>query len=294
MKFRKVYQKSTQKVDTPATQNVSQIERTASDALAELPRFRSRTFFIRCYADESIWSEYVRGADYFAYIKHTDETPHYHIVMQFENARSSTAVFKGMKLDTLVRDYNVSIEQPVSICSACQYLLHLTPQAVKDGKKEYLIEDVKTNDSGRFKTYIDALDNTDYESKHKNSEFLDDLVSLSREQLALKYGRDYIRNENKYLEFARGLATERLERAIWANQTAWLHSNELKRHCLELCENLALAIKAYGEKLSQERCGDRDALVYACNCEITNELYHIVQNVTNVSYDSVIFGGKKK
>ena len=293
MKFRKVYQTSTQNVDTSATQDVSPTERTAQDVLSELPRFRSRTFFIRCYADESVWSDYVRTADYFAYIKHTDETPHFHIVMQFENARSSTAVFKGMRLDTLVRDFNANIEQPRSIASACQYLLHLTPQAVKDGKKEYPVEDVNTNDIGRFKTYIDAVDSSDKESELKNSEFLDDLVSLNREQLALKYGRDYIRNEDKYLNFARSLASDRLERAIWANQVSPLHSNELKRHCLELCDGLALAIKAYGEKLSQERCGDRDALVYACNSEIENELHHLIEKVTNVSYESVIWGKKK-
>ena len=78
----------------------------------------------------------------------------------------------------------------------------------------YLTHD---NDKSKFQyskelIHCDSFDywqpTTSETKEEKNEEFLNDLLCLSKYQLAVKYGRDFMRHYKTYLEFAEIVACE--------------------------------------------------------------------------------------
>ena len=112
---------------------------------------RKRNWFITvnkgadCYEDfENLLYKFCNNgkADY-AMIQHTPEVKkdlegnviekpfHYHAVLVCENPRFFSSITKAFK--------GAHVEPCFSLSSVSEYLLHITPNAIKDGKKTYSI-----------------------------------------------------------------------------------------------------------------------------------------------------------
>lgn len=127
---------------------------------------RKRNWFItvnagaECYNDfENLLYKYcLNGKADYAFIQHTPETKkdlegniiekpfHYHAVLVCENPRFFSSIAKTFK--------GAHIEPCFSLSSVSEYLLHITPQAIKDGKKTYSIDDIKSSNITAFKQWI--------------------------------------------------------------------------------------------------------------------------------------------
>lgn len=91
----------------------------------------------------------------WAYIKHEpeknsvtgDEKPfHYHAVLVFDNPRSFSSIQKKFQ--------GAHIEKAINISDCSAYLLHNTERAKADGKKQYNIKDIVTNNSDMLKIWL--------------------------------------------------------------------------------------------------------------------------------------------
>lgn len=127
---------------------------------------RKRNWFItvnagaECYNDfENLLYKFcLNGKADYAFIQHTPETKkdlegniiekpfHYHAVLVCENPRFFSSIAKSFK--------GAHIEPCFSLSSVSEYLLHITPQAIKDGKKTYSIDDIKSSNITAFKQWI--------------------------------------------------------------------------------------------------------------------------------------------
>lgn len=127
---------------------------------------RKRNWFItvnsgaECYNDfENLLYKFcLNGKADYAFIQHTPEVKrdlegnviekpyHYHAVLVCENPRFFSSVAKCFK--------GAHIEACFSLSSVSEYLLHITPQAIKDGKKTYSIDDIKSSNISAFKQWI--------------------------------------------------------------------------------------------------------------------------------------------
>lgn len=113
-----------------------------------------------CYSDfENLLYKFcVNGKSDYALIQHTPEVKkdlegniiekpfHYHAVLVCENPRYFSSISKSFK--------GAHIEPCFSLSSVSEYLLHITPQAIKDGKKTYSIDDIKSSNINAFKQWI--------------------------------------------------------------------------------------------------------------------------------------------
>lgn len=127
---------------------------------------RKRNWFItvnagaECYNDfENILFRFCNNgkADY-AFIQHTPEVKkdldgnviekpfHYHAVLVCENPRFFSSIAKSFR--------GAHIEPCFSLSSVSEYLLHITPKAIKDGKKTYSIDEIKSSNPTAFKQWI--------------------------------------------------------------------------------------------------------------------------------------------
>lgn len=127
---------------------------------------RKRNWFItvnkgaECYEDfENLLYKFCNNgkADY-AMIQHTPEVKtdlegnviekpfHYHAVLVCENPRFFSSITKAFK--------GAHVEPCFSLSSVSEYLLHITPKAIKDGKKTYSIDEIKSSNINAFKQWI--------------------------------------------------------------------------------------------------------------------------------------------
>lgn len=159
---------------------------------------RYYSFSCVCYYDESLGRDFLRSFSRYcskiAYIFHDkdDKTPHWHLLCTFSQNKSIESVKKllfakdgnDLKISTLVQPLRDKF-------SAFRYLTH------KDDPDKYQYPDseVICNDLKYF---------TGSSLRADNEEFLNDITScyLSYRELAIKYGRDYIRNFKLYSDFA--------------------------------------------------------------------------------------------
>lgn len=131
-----------------------------------------------------------------AMIKHDkdvkeDGTPkeeHWHILCYFDNAVSLRGV--QATIDNMAVG-NVFAEPVKDARAAYEYLIHKNDK----NKQQYDANDIIT--WGEFEK-LQADDSKEQANEH----FLIDLLTMSRYELACKYGRDYIRNYDAYRKFA--------------------------------------------------------------------------------------------
>lgn len=157
----------------------------------------TRSVFVRTFHDvdrvREILAELQPSA--FAYIYHDKDNwddgkpkePHYHILMKFDfNVRLKwlAKAFSGQQ--TL-------LQRPRSLPAAFEYLYH------KNHKSKYQYdpaEIVSFNSASLTKTKKET-------AEEGQAQFLDDMDTLSMREMAIKYGRDYMRNFSRYWQYKR-------------------------------------------------------------------------------------------
>lgn len=186
---------------------------------------RLRRFSLQLYAEPCHWGKLLQNAQHYAYILHdkdvnpdgTPKTPHYHLLVMFADAKTKSSVRKMTDIDSLTEDTTINFQKLINPRNAFRYLIHDTPEAKSDGKYQYSLDAVKY-DSADFWCDCDASDS--------NAEFLDDLLSdsMNERSMALKYGRDYIRNRTCYRAFADTLRCEDIKHNVAKNRDELLNS----------------------------------------------------------------------
>lgn len=176
---------------------------------------RFRRLFIRTYAPVSNVRAFLakqdRNIQSYAYINHdkdvnddgTPKTPHVHLLIYSKD---------GIRLTALANYFNENtrIEIPVNTFSAFQYLTHENHPA----KYQYSPDEVVKHSTTGF--YSVASENAEQEAKEEqNRKWLEDVQTLSRKDLAIKYGRDYVRNEERYRFFATDILAEQRNVSLW-------------------------------------------------------------------------------
>ena len=93
---------------------------------------------------------------------------------------------------------NVFVQDVIDIKGMFSYLTHNTSDLIDDGKYRYSDDELKSDN-------IDYWVNRCTENEHKtnNESFYNDLMSSNFEirEMAIKYGRDFIKNYNRYIAF---------------------------------------------------------------------------------------------
>lgn len=123
--------------------------------------------------------------------------PHFHLIIKFANPIS----FSGAKyeVESFITTQNVRVEIAKDICDSIDYLTHYG----FDDKYPYHKDNLSNSKFGDC-SYFDKVTNR----SDDNYQFLADLMSLSPYEMAVRYGRDYIRNYDKYRKFANMVANE--------------------------------------------------------------------------------------
>lgn len=95
-------------------------------------------------------------------------------------------------------DGNVFVQNVIDIKGMFSYLTHNTPDSIDDGKYRYSDDELKSDN-------IDYWVNRCTEDEHKsnNEQFYNDLMKRDFDirEMSIKYGRDFIKNYNRYIAF---------------------------------------------------------------------------------------------
>ena len=138
---------------------------------------------------------------------------HYHCVVRFENGIRLTAFKKAFS-------GNVFVEVPYNDDACIKYLTH---EGI-EGKYQYPVDDVqKFTESGQRSFFVSK---EEYQN-NKNKEFLDDLENkLPRREMALKYGRDYMKNVDRYEQFVGHLERDKIQDAYATLVARLMHTQD--------------------------------------------------------------------
>lgn len=188
---------------------------------------RIKLAFIECYRPlQEIKTFCDAYCDKYAYILHDKDVkedgspkmPHIHLLAHFiERPRFSSV--KRILRGNATEDTTVLGQSVMSKYLAFSYLTHANdPQ-----KHQYSIDEVITNDRDFFSPV------TSVSKEEKNKEFMEDLLNEKPYTLAIKYGRDYIKNFKSYNDF-KNLILNEFEREYEVEQS--------KEIGIELAENV--------------------------------------------------------
>lgn len=163
---------------------------------------RYYTFSLVTYCDESLFLPILKAnSKSFAYIYHDKDLkddgslkePHFHIVVSFQSNRSPHSV-----RELFPDKPNTFVEVAFDKSACFRYLTH----SDDPDKFQYPIQAVKGVNFSSFSVSGDASD---------ISQFLDDLSPfsvLTLRELAIKYGRDFIKNYRTYRSYAKAVYEE--------------------------------------------------------------------------------------
>lgn len=149
----------------------------------------------------------LQSCKFYAYILHdkdlTDsgevKESHYHLLLEFNDCRPRNPIklLQQFKPDV----YSTMIENVKSTRACVRYLCHLD----QPDKMAYEVGEIFSNNTER----VEKLCN---DSKMRdNNDFYYDLINLDICEMAIKYGRDYIKNLSRYEE-ARVLLEEQIQK----------------------------------------------------------------------------------
>lgn len=183
------------------------------------------SLFIRTYADSETIRSFLRDtqATHFAFIYHdkdlTDDgnlkEPHFHVLVHWD---FQVAVYSLRKFFV---EQQTFIQPVLNKRSSFAYLTH----ANSPEKAQYNDVDVVTNDYN-FYTFTEAE-----KKENDNVTFLEDLNRLSLRDMAIKYGRDFMRNHNRYNAF----------KIDCSNEQYMLEMQELEQELVHASEGMSLA-----------------------------------------------------
>lgn len=129
-------------------------------------------------------------AKHWAYICHDKDITdkHYHVLLTFHRAKSFEWVRKQVISDQ--NTFTTTVKGDID-----DVLNYFTHEGL-EGKARYNVEDIEYDDID----YWNKRRGTGEVEENKNDEFVDDLISkhYSVEYMARKYGRDYIKNWERY------------------------------------------------------------------------------------------------
>ena len=130
---------------------------------------------------------------HYAYIMHQPEGDtkqlHYHVVVKLSKQQTCDYFFNRKNFNQNVRVKG--LKKRLGAFRAFEYLVHKNDP----DKIQYQLSDVVSDDLSFWQSLV--------ASKPDNGEFVVDLANLSPLEMALKYGRDYIKNYSKYADFKR-------------------------------------------------------------------------------------------
>lgn len=164
------------------------------------PRTQTRNIFLRTYEPKEVIDLWLRetAPTEWAMVYHDKDTlkdgslkePHWHVIASWKNPASPTR-YKYLTKFFGLTDQQTFIEHATNLRSATEYLWHKN----SPDKYQYRKEDLISFGLDRL------LESKKDEKERDNATFIDDLSNLSRYELGVKYGRDYIKNMRRYEDF---------------------------------------------------------------------------------------------
>lgn len=147
--------------------------------------------------------------NHYAFIKHccdknedgTFKEPHYHILINYSTSISGTALITYIKSKIPYFQSNIMLEPITDKYAMYRYLSH------KDDLDKYQYDDSDIiSDDSSFWTAIRS------DSQDDINQLIDDLINRkSYREMAIKYGRDFIKNYQNYFHYARMVEAQELE-----------------------------------------------------------------------------------
>lgn len=136
--------------------------------------------------------------NHYAYIKHDKEkaVEHYHVLLTFKKEISLK------KIKDIISSSSNTLGQPLKDRFAM--FSYLTHENLSESEKEVYNKDDIVCDNKKYWLSVET-------SKADNREFVKDLLTLSQLNLAIKYGKDFIRNRCYYISFAREILCTELK-----------------------------------------------------------------------------------
>lgn len=139
----------------------------------------------------------------YAYIRHdkdiledgTPKEPHYHVLLSLVDAKAHEQVVNWLKREVFCSGCNVLAQPIKSRASAWRYLTH----ADNPEKVQYSPDEIQSNN----RAFWERPEIIVADKEAQNAFFLHDLMTLSPVELARRYGRDYIKNFDRYHAFVR-------------------------------------------------------------------------------------------
>lgn len=177
---------------------------------------RAYRYFCVSYAPlEFILSALRERSKHWLYCYHCREPDpsknHIHFICSFHQWKSYKQV-RDIFSDGIS---NTFVQQLISLDRALHYLTHEDdPSKVQYSSDEFVSDDLSLWLKGSVLSKEDS-----------NKQFLDDLLSLSSREMAIRYGRDFIRNYDKYQQFADILKAEARSAAVAAELAVFKSSN---------------------------------------------------------------------
>lgn len=166
------------------------------------------TLLLRTYEPLDRFVDILRSletCDAWSYILHdkdanpdgTLKEPHIHALLHFPPDGR-------IRITTLVKlfKHNTRVEIPLDVQSCLDYFLHTN----QPDKYQYEADErISHNTAVLLGTRSSSSSLKEQEARERNAEFVSDLCQLAPYDLAIKYGRDYMRNQSRYNEFRRSL-----------------------------------------------------------------------------------------
>lgn len=161
---------------------------------------KHRAYFICTYRSlDECNALLINSAKTYAFITHDkdDKKSHNHFIVVFDNARQCKSICKAFSDSTL--QTLISVAHDVKLCF--DYMLHRDKKSVELNKFRYDVSEVITEDIAYFDRFYGKVDKV--KKERDNEEFLNDLCAdeINLRAMAIKYGRDFMKNYRNYMTF---------------------------------------------------------------------------------------------
>lgn len=193
-----------------ANSKAEQTKRNKAEAVPGPPP-KIREFSLICYDNPKDWFFKIANVAHYAYIRHdkdkkldgSPKEPHYHLVFTVRNPRTLSGMLSECQKLATQNVLGEAVNH--ELANAYLYLTHESANCRPDDpyKPRYPREAVYTDDVSFWESKKAEL------ARHEanvnlNEQFIRDLLSpnYGKLEMALKYGRDYIKNWETYERFA--------------------------------------------------------------------------------------------
>lgn len=187
--------------------------------VTEGKRVQVRKLMLRTYESKDVIDTYLRetAPTEWAICYHDKDTndkgepvaPHWHVVCHWRKPASATDLKWLSKV--LTDTEQTLVQSPINLRGATEYLWH----ANSPDKHQYSEDDV-------ISFGLDRLLETKLEGDQKdNASFIEDLQTMTRYELGIKYGKDYMKNFRRYSDFVGDVQFQACQSAVARLAHAW-------------------------------------------------------------------------